>query len=106
MTERLHNVEQRKKNASSAVDKQGRLLLIEEEWLASLKLRDNSDKSNGSSSGKDSKKSWKSRGARMGKKGIKRRSRLMTADPMLELWDTRSLEQELMEQGEDPCGPI
>ena len=33
VTGRLRNVEQRKKNAASAVDKQGRLLLTEEECL-------------------------------------------------------------------------
>ena len=40
------------KDAASAVDRQGRLLLIEEEWLARLKLYDNTGKSNGSSSRK------------------------------------------------------
>ena len=39
---RLRNVEQRKKNTTSAVVKEGRLLLMEEEeWLARLKLCDN-----------------------------------------------------------------
>ena len=33
VTGRLRNVEQRKKNTISAVDKEGRLLLTEEEWL-------------------------------------------------------------------------
>ena len=37
VTGRLRNVEQRKKNTVSAVDKEGRLLLTEEEWLARLK---------------------------------------------------------------------
>ena len=39
VTGRLRNVEQRKKNTTSAVVKEGRLLLMEEEeWLARLKL--------------------------------------------------------------------
>ena len=50
VTGRLRNVEQRKKNTISAVDKVGRLLLTEEEWLARLKLRDDTGESNGPSS--------------------------------------------------------
>ena len=70
VTGRLRNVEQRNKNTASAVDKEGRLLLMEEEWLACLKLRDNTDESNGpSSSRKGSKKSWKSHGRTRGKDG-------------------------------------
>ena len=34
VTGRLRNVKQRKKNVASAVDKEGRLLLTEKEWLA------------------------------------------------------------------------
>ena len=56
VTERLRNVEQRKKNTISAVDKVGRLLLTEEEWLARLKLRDDTCESNGPSSRKGGKK--------------------------------------------------
>ena len=52
VTKRLRNVEQRKKNTISAVDKEGRLLLTEEEWLAHLKLRDDTGESNGPSSRK------------------------------------------------------
>ena len=61
VTGRLRNVEQRKKNTISAVDKEGRLLLTEEEWLARLKLRDDIGESNGPSSRKGGKKPWKSR---------------------------------------------
>ena len=43
------------------LDKEGRLLLTEEEWLARLKLRDDTDESNGPSSRKGGKKPWKSR---------------------------------------------
>ena len=54
---RLRAIEQRKKKpasmgASSNVDKQGRLLLTEEEWMARLKLRESGD---GSGSGKRGK---------------------------------------------------
>jgi hypothetical protein len=54
---RLRTIEQRKKKpastgASSNVDKQGRLLLTEEEWMARLKLRESGD---GSGSGKRGK---------------------------------------------------
>ena len=56
VTIKLCNVEQRKKNVASAVVKQGRLLLIEEEWLARLKLHDNSSESNGSTDSKRGKK--------------------------------------------------
>ena len=41
------NVEQQKQNTASAIDKEGRLLLTEEEWLARLKLRDDTGESNG-----------------------------------------------------------
>ena len=61
VTGRLRNVEQRKKNAASAVNKQGRLLLTEEKLLGRLKLRDNSDERNGSTSDKGGKKQWKTR---------------------------------------------
>ena len=47
VTGRLRNVEQRKKNTISAVDEEGRLLLTEEEWLARLKLRDDTGEING-----------------------------------------------------------
>ena len=68
VTGRLCNVEQRKKNTASAVDKEGHLLLTEEEWLARLKLRDNTVESNGpSSSRKGGKKPWMSHGCTRGK---------------------------------------
>ena len=67
VTRRLRNVEQRKKNTVLAVDKEGRLLLTKEEWLARLKLRDDTGKSNGPSSRKGGKKPWKSRGRMRGK---------------------------------------
>ena len=67
VTGRLSNVEQRKKNTASAVDKEGRLLLTEEEWLARLKLRDNTGESNGPSSRKGGKKPWKAHGRTCGK---------------------------------------
>jgi hypothetical protein len=50
VTGRLRNVEQRKKSAST-VDNQGRLLLTQEEWLAWLKIRENSGNIGGSSGG-------------------------------------------------------
>ena len=52
VTRRLRNVKQQKKNTASAIDKEGLLLLTEEEWLACLKLRDNTSESNGPSSPK------------------------------------------------------
>ena len=67
VTGRLRNVEQRKKNTVSAVKNEGRLLLTEKEWLARLKLRDDTGESNGNLAG-----------AYAGKRRIKRRSRLMT----------------------------
>ena len=67
VTGRLRNVEQRQKNTISAVDKEGRLLLTEEEWLARLKIRDDTGESNGPSSRKGGKKSWKSRRRMHGK---------------------------------------
>ena len=69
VTRRLRNVEQRKKNAALAIDKQGRLLLLEKEWLARLKLRDNFGKSGGSSGSKGDKKQWKSCGRAREKEG-------------------------------------
>ena len=69
VTGRLCNVEQRKRNVASIVDKQGRLLLTEEEWLARLKLRDNTGESNGSFSRKGGKKPWKSHRRMRGKEG-------------------------------------
>ena len=70
LTETLRNIEQRKKNTTSAVDKEGRLHLTEEEWLARLKLRDNTGESNGSSSSrKGGKKPWMSHGRTRGKDG-------------------------------------
>ena len=67
VTKRLRNVEQQKKNTISAVDKEGRLLLTEEEWLARLKLRDGTDESNGPFSRKGDKKPCKSRRRMHGK---------------------------------------
>ncbi|XP_022967658.1 uncharacterized protein LOC111467102 [Cucurbita maxima] len=64
---RLRNIEQRKKNIVSAVDQEGRLLLTEEEWLACLKLCDDTGESNGPSSRKGGKKPWKSRRHMRGK---------------------------------------
>ena len=58
---------QLKKNTISAVDKEGRLLLTEEEWLAHLKLCDDTDESNGPSNRKGGKKPWKSRRRMHGK---------------------------------------
>ena len=69
VTGRLRNVEQRKKNTALGVDKEGRLLLTEEEWLARLKLRDNTGESNGPSNRKGGKKPWKSHVRTRGKDG-------------------------------------
>ena len=52
-----------------AVDKEGRLLLTEEEWLARLKLSNNTSESNRPSSRKGGKKPWKSHGHTRGKEG-------------------------------------
>ena len=60
VTGRLHNIEQRKKNTASAVDKEDRLLLTEKEWLARLKLHDNTGESNEPSNRKGGMKPWKS----------------------------------------------
>ena len=93
-------------------DKEGRLLLTEEEWLARLKLRNNTDESNGPSSRKGSKKPWKSHGRTRGKDGDlpssrkggkkpwkshgrtrgkdgdpRKESTNGQADPVLELWE-------------------
>ena len=77
VTRRLRNVEQRKKNTISAVDKEGRLLLTEEEWLARLKLRDDTSESNGPSASRKGGKKPRGNlaGACTGKRRIKRRRR-------------------------------
>jgi hypothetical protein len=68
VTGHLHIIEQRKKKSESTIDKQGRLLLTEEEWLACIKIRKNSDKGGGSNSGKGRKKATKSHGKEEEKK--------------------------------------
>ena len=77
VTRRLRNVKQQKKNTASAIDKEGLLLLTEEEWLACLKLRDNTSESNGPSSPKTVRSHGNLAGAQAGKMEIKRRSRPM-----------------------------
>jgi hypothetical protein len=62
-------VEQRKKKSSSTIDKQGRLLLTEEEWLSRLKIRENSSKGGGSGIEKGEKETNKSRGKEEAKQG-------------------------------------
>jgi hypothetical protein len=62
-------LEQRKKKSSSTVDKQGRLLLTEEEWLSRLKIRENSSKGGRSGSRKGGKKTNKPRGKEEAKQG-------------------------------------
>jgi hypothetical protein len=79
----LRNVEQCKKTVVS--DRQGRLLLMEEEWR---RFRE-----------------WRRReeDKQIAKAGPRRQ-----ADPLLELWQERSFGQGLLEQaqkGEGPCGP-
>ena len=54
------------KNTASALDKEGRLLLTEEECHACLKLHDDTGESNGPFSRKGGKKPWKSRGPKEG----------------------------------------
>jgi hypothetical protein len=49
-TGHLHVVEERKKKSSNGA-KDGRLLLIEEEWMAHLKVRDGESNNNGSCGG-------------------------------------------------------
>ena len=82
VTGRLRNVEQRKKNTISAVDKEGRLLLTEEEWLARLKLRDDTGESNGPSSRKGSKKPWKSRRCMHGKEADQKKEESIDDGPI------------------------
>jgi hypothetical protein len=70
VTGQLQNVEQWKKKSSSTVDKQGRLLLTEEEWLSRLKIRENSGKGGRSGSNKSGRKTNKSRDKEEAKLGI------------------------------------
>jgi hypothetical protein len=57
VTGHLQNVEQRKKNVSgTTTDKQGRLLLTEEEWATQVKSCDSSNKGGGSGGGDSVKK--------------------------------------------------
>ena len=81
VTGRLRNVEQRKKNTASVVDKEGRLLLTEEECLARLKLYDNTVESNGPSSRKGVKKPWKSHRQTCGKDGDKKTTPVRATSP-------------------------
>ena len=80
--DKLRNVEQWKKNTVSAVDQEGRLLLTEEEWLARLKLRDETGESNGPSSRKGDKKPWKSRRHMRGKEADQKKKELTDDGPI------------------------
>jgi hypothetical protein len=61
VTGHLRNVEQRKKNTTTIINKQGRLLLTEEKWASWVKNRVNSSKGGGSGSSKGGKKPSKTR---------------------------------------------
>jgi hypothetical protein len=103
VTGHLRNIEQHKKTAVS--DRQGRLLLTEEEWRARMRSRNNAGE--GGDYGGSVGGSENGEGVRKTEK-ITEAGPRWQADTLLELWQKRPLGQRLLEQaqkGEGPSGP-